>query len=366
FEINFSSETNVLGDDEKNLSHEISDKLNDGNFTQYASWLIMAYRKERADPLKEANLVDRPIYDSSGELDSMQMGVLRYYSLRMANSMSSVDDRDQLMYGVSSANYGTHVDAATHARQYPNFVKKFTHWNVDNGGAGENEAVEAQRRSGVNIPVIRLAEIYLLYAEVMLEEGNLSEALRFINRVRERSHLILLGEASFGEFSGFATYANDIDLDPSNGLEAVTITNLMDHLRFVEKPLELSFEGDRTIDLRRWGVWKQRLEYIAQFEYDTWHYKNNAQEKNPIRWNCFIMPNGELPGYDDPNLPNYAFRQAKNTAEEHFINPNMRQSQPHLKDHLLGSQNFNASSHSYLPIPQDEVFSNLNLSLSGN
>lgn len=361
YEVNYSAEINPLGDDEKKLSQRITHFLNDGNRVHFTSWLTLKYRAERPDPADPANLVDRNIYLGNGDLDSVQQDVVRMYSLRMHNTMSSVDDRDSRMYGVEMAEYGRHQDAATHARQFPNFIKKFTHWNVDNGGVGEDESPEGTQRDEINIPVVRLAEVYLMYAEVMIENGNLTEALRYINRVRKRSHLYLLGSEALGEFAGpQTTYMDDIDLDPSNGQQPVTLTNLMDHLRFTEKPLELSLEGDRTIDLRRWGVWKERLQHLATFEYDGWHFRNNRMGKNPTRWRSFIMPRGVLPTYDDPNLPPYAFRQPKSTPEEHFINPNVRQNEPHLKDHLLGSQNFIEELHAYLPIPQDEITSNLN------
>ncbi|WP_170146738.1 RagB/SusD family nutrient uptake outer membrane protein [Maribacter vaceletii] len=357
FEINFSYDANPLGLEEQNLSQRIASFLNDGNRVHFTSWLTLKYRNEKPDELDPANLVNRNIYLANGDLDSIQENVLRMYSLRMANSVSSVDDRDTKMYGVEMAEYGRATTAAPHARQFPNFIKKFTSWNTNNGGIGEDESPDRDQRSDINIPIVRLAEVYLLYAECMLEKGDLTEALRYINRIRKRSHLNLLGNASVGEYStATSTYMNDIDLDPSNGEEAVTIANLMEHLRFTEKPLELSLEDQRPIDLRRWGVWKEQLTYISQFEYDAYHFKNNAMGKSPTRWRNFIMPAGEEPSYDDPNLPPYAFRLPNNIQ----VNGNRRTKEPFLKDHLLGSQNFNEDLHSYLPVPQDEINSNLN------
>lgn len=370
FEINYSYDANPLGTDEQNLSQKITHQLNDGNQVQFSSWLTLKYRDEKPDPLDPANLVDRNVYDSSGNPekdmfgnDSIQVDVLRMYSLRMDNSMSSVDDRDGRMYGVENAIYGTEKTAATHARQYPNFIKKFTGWNTENGGMGEDEDADKDERSDINIPIMRLGEVYLMYAECMLEKGDLSEALRYINRIRKRSHLILLGKSteSSAEFAGSeTTYMDDIDLDPSNGEQFVTLENLENHLRFTEKPLELSLEGDRVFDLRRWGVWKQQLELLASFHYDSWNFDSNAMGNNPTRWRCFIMPTGEAPSYDDPNLPPYAFRFPKDDPEDLFVSGNMRVDEPHLRDALLGSQNFIEEVHSYLPVPQDEINSNLN------
>ncbi|SDX90413.1 Starch-binding associating with outer membrane [Lutibacter oricola] len=363
FEINYSYDANPLGLDEQKLSQQISHQLNDGNQVQFSSWLTLKYRAEKPDPLNPINLVNRNIYDTSGNLDSIQENVVRMYSLRMNNSMTSVDDRDGRMYGVENAEYGTEKSAATHGRQTPNFIKKFTGWNTENGGLGEDESADKDNRSDINIPIMRLGEIYLLYAECMIEKGDLSEALRYINRIRKRSGLILLGKSTetSAEFVGSTTtYMDDIDMDPSNGEQSVTLENLENHLRFTEKPLELSLEGDRAYDLRRWGVWKQQLENLSTFEYDSWHFRNNRMGKNPTRWRCFIMPTGVLPTYDDPNLPDYAFRQVKSTPEAHFINGNRRAKEPHLRDALTGSKNFIEDIHAYLPVPQDELNSNLN------
>ncbi|WP_166461125.1 RagB/SusD family nutrient uptake outer membrane protein [Flavicella sediminum] len=359
FEINYSNTINPLGLDEQQLSQRISNFLNNGNRVQPTSWLALKYRDERPDPLDPANLVDRNTYLANGDLDSVQVGVVRMYSKRMGNSMSSVDDRDEMMYGVESAQYGSHIDASPHAKQFANFWKKFTSWNTANGGSGEDESADGRQRGEINIPVIRLAEIYLLYAEVMIEEGNNSEALRYINRIRKRSHLILLGKSSDGsaEFAGAQTTYDELTYDKAA---------LTEHLRFTEKPLELALEAERTTDLRRWGVWKETLQKIAIPDYDAWHFRNNRMGKNPTRWRCFITPRGEYPAdqivYNDPLVPIYPLRILDNPNtpnDESNVNGNRRTNEAHLKDHLTGSVNFIEELHSYLPVPQDEINSNL-------
>jgi hypothetical protein len=360
FEVNYSYDANPLGLQEQNLSQRISHMLNDGNQVQFTSWLTLKYRNERPDANDPANRVNRNMYDNQGNLlDTKQENVLRMYSWRMANSMSSVDDRDSQLYGEESAVYGQAKSASSHSRQFPNYIKKFTGWTINNGGEGELEGAEYDNRSEINLSVMRLAEVYLMYAECMIEKGELSEALKYINRIRKRSHLILLGSSSGAgaEFAGAdTTYMDDIDLDPSNGDEPVTLVNLMDHLRFTEKPLELSLEGDRTVDLRRWGVWKEQLEHIASFEYDAFHFRAKRLGNNPTRFRCYMMPTDILPSYPDPDTPLYPFNNPNNPT----ANNSRRAKEPHLRDHLTGSQNFIEDLHSYLPIPQDEINSNLN------
>jgi len=351
FEINYSL-ANLLGTGEQQLSQRITSFLHNGNRHVPASWLTLAFRAEKPDPADLANYVDRNIHAlNNGDIEGVDENVLRKFSLRMGNTISSVDDPDSPMYGVSSAEFGIHPFAGAHSKGNTNIWKKFTSWSVPNGGAGEDESLEARQKSELNIPVIRLAEIYLLYAECMIEKGNLSEALRYINRIRKRSHLFLLGkdtEAGAEFVDSQTTYLDDIDLDDSNGDQVVTLDNLMEHLRFVEKPLELALEADRHIDLRRWGVWKERLQFLAQFEYDAFHYRQNLTGKHPVRWRSYIMPAGEFPDFQlrvpgDPENSGNGFKLEVT-----------------LRDNFLGSQNFNDELHSYFPVPQDEINANLN------
>jgi hypothetical protein len=76
------------------------------------------------------------------------------------------------------------------------------------------------RTYGQNIPVIRLAEMYLTRAECDVRAGNTVSALADINRVRTRSG--------------------------ASRLTSVTIDNVL-----LERQLELAFEGFRIHDLRR-------------------------------------------------------------------------------------------------------------------
>lgn len=344
FEINYTIDLNSLNDGEKLLSQVISERLHSGNI-QPSSWLTIKYRADKVDPLDPANEVTQNVYDpANGDVISTK-DTIRRYSFRMGNSISSIDDPNSLMYGVTAGEFGIDRNAGAHSKNTPNFWKKFTHWNVDNGGQGEAYEADLKNKSGINIPVIRLAEIYLLYAECMIEDGNLSEALKYINRIRKRSHLVLLGkssEAGAEYVNATTTYEDDIDLNPDNGEEPVTLENLKEHLMFVEKPLELALESERTIDLRRWGVWKQHLQDIASVEYDSYHYNKNLNGKNPKRWRCFILPTGELPYFPISGSNNH------------------RDKEPQLRDALLGSQNFTSSIHSYFPIPQTEINANLN------
>lgn len=80
--------------------------------------------------------------------------------------------------------------------------------------------------SKANWKVIRYADVLLMYAEALNENGKTNEALTYLNQVRERA--------------GLSGYAN---LTPEETREKI----------YLERRLELSFEGHRWFDLVRTG-----------------------------------------------------------------------------------------------------------------
>lgn len=83
--------------------------------------------------------------------------------------------------------------------------------------------------AGQNIPVIRLAEMYLIRAEADIRAGAVASALADVNRIRTRSNAVPYTEAEFTATTGLA-------------------------LVLRERQLELAFEGFRAHDLKRVGA----------------------------------------------------------------------------------------------------------------
>ncbi len=86
-------------------------------------------------------------------------------------------------------------------------------------------------------PIMRLAEVYLLYAEALNECETSAEALKYINKIRERAGLESV-ESSWSKYS-------------SNPSKYSTQTGLREIIHR-ERLIELAFEGQRFWDLRRW------------------------------------------------------------------------------------------------------------------
>ncbi|MBU3024288.1 RagB/SusD family nutrient uptake outer membrane protein [Zobellia galactanivorans] len=342
FEINYTTNVNLETNGEESLAQNITHMIFNANI-QPSSWLVMKYRAEKPDPADSANInVGANVYNENGEIIGTE-DRMRLYGKRMGDCMGQVDDPDTPMYGVVCGEYGNATGVSPFARNRANMFKKFLHWNTIGGGAGEDRSTLMNNRSGINIPVIRLADVYLMYSECMIELGNLSEALRYINRVRKRSHLILLGKSTEAgaEFNNLeTTYMDDIDFDSSNGEQPVTLDNLMEHLRFTERPLEMGLEDDRSVDLRRWGKFKEQLVHMASISYDYWNFEKNLNGKHGTRYKCFLTVSGEEP--------------TTFTGLKVFNQP------AEIQDVTVGAQKFNESIHSYLPMPQSEIDSNLN------
>lgn len=88
--------------------------------------------------------------------------------------------------------------------------------------------------------LIRLAEIYLNYAEAANESGEFDEAIKYVNLIRERA--------------GVPEYGTGTD---SNGFERIAYPATKEEIRNRirrERAIELSFENQRYFDVRRWKV----------------------------------------------------------------------------------------------------------------
>ncbi len=272
-----------------------------------ANWLILEYRNEVLDYADPRNKI---IADDGTES-------FRKFSLRTSWSVAIVDDTSLGYYGED-----TPVEAHHFQNKMSCYWRKHTNWDL--GFESEAARSPGKVRSGVNQRLIRLAEIYLQYAECLIEAGDVDEALVYINKVRRRSGVQLLGLNGTGEYP-----LNDHDNI------AYDATSLMEHLRYKEYPLELSCEGHggtRNVDLRRWGVKKQRFAELAAKRYKGDHYYWTQADgtAGPTRWGSIVV---ELaPG--DPTVD-----ESWNEFQEAAVN-------------------YNESLHAYWRLPNGETITN--------
>lgn len=127
---------------------------------------------------------------------------------------------------------------------------------------------------------MRYAEVLLIYAEAMAEQGNLTDALSALNRVRTRA--------------GFT--------------QPVTAGSKDDFMKLLrhERMIELAFEGHRFWDLRRWGLASTVLNgtnavgtKITKLGDNTFRYEqvnadNGKKRYYPEKYNRFPVPVTEI------------------------------------------------------------------------
>lgn len=113
--------------------------------------------------------------------------------------------------------------------------------------------------NGLNVNVIRLADVYLMAAECEVELGNLGRALTLVNTVRARAAKLPVATDKVVGGTPAATYR----VNPYPSFPDATYAR--NAVRF-ERRLELAMEGHRFYDLVRWGILKQTLDSYFNFE----------------------------------------------------------------------------------------------------
>ncbi|ARV16606.1 RagB/SusD family nutrient uptake outer membrane protein [Polaribacter sp. SA4-12] len=274
-----------------------------------ANWLVMEYKNEIPDTTDPRNTIT--------EEDGVTTRP-RKYSLRTSYSIALADDRDLPYYGAEAAQKAPFNNLETA------YWRKYTNWDI---AEDEKDISSSFPRSGVNIRLIRLADVYLMLAECLIEgginDGGVEQATRLVNLVRRRSAVQLLGADGTGDFP--LNDHNNITYDANS---------LMAHIMHVERPLELSAEGNaiRALDLRRWGKTKERFTELSLRRYSVEDYKfTNLDGTSGTRWGGLLV--------EDP-----------------LITPNVN-----LNEFVQPAQNYIESEHAYWPIPNSETIANPNL-----
>lgn len=110
-------------------------------------------------------------------------------------------------------------------------------------GAGRKyTALDHDSRGAMNNVQIRLADVYLMYAEAVLATGDTETAKEYLERVRARAR----GTADILPAFPYGGYADNAD-------------DLLKALRH-ERRVELAMEGHRWFDLCRWGIAKEVMD----------------------------------------------------------------------------------------------------------
>jgi hypothetical protein len=203
----------------------------------------------------------------------------RQKSLDLKNDKSRVDPRLQLSAGqpyvdeyINEKGNITWYDRSHEVTNRPDLQawqhRKFTNTRgVEMGQApyGKNESSDA------NYPIIRLADIYLLYAEVVKDENPVL-ALEFINKVHRRAY-------------GYSP-DSPCPYDYASLTERTKTADAGDHLANdvlkYERWAELFAEGQWWWDVRRWKIGLAEANYYKETRHGDITWKGDESYVQPI------------------------------------------------------------------------------------
>jgi len=163
-------------------------------------------------------------------------------------------------------------------------------------------------------PVLRFSDVLLMYAEAVnkVTPGS-SLALDAVNRVRNRAN-------------------------------ATPLTSITDELIQEERLLELCFEGQRKFDLVRWGILEEKV--------------NETKSIMETLGADTAFVNEDWTSYGEPNLGNDGIPESGDEPAIRDVKFNFFNGSFNYFD---GYNDFDASKHYILPIPEQELGVNTNL-----
>lgn len=149
------------------------------------------------------------------------------------------------------------LDDGTTAEVYTGaYIYKYIPTKPKIADLGLNIDVETSMKNtrdwGVNFPVIRVEDMQLLYAELLVEDGDISTAMGYVNAIRNRA------------------WCEPV---PTSGISKEQALNYIKR----ERKIEFLGEGIRWFDEVRYGTWKTDTE--KKFDrYNYPEYKSNVKD----------------------------------------------------------------------------------------
>ncbi len=126
---------------------------------------------------------------------------------------------------------------------------------------------EVNMANGNNILLLRLADVYLLYAETLMRTGDNATALEYVNKVKRRAYGYPINTASPVDYKSLT--------DATKATDAVLKSDPLKYERWAE----LFGEGHWWIDVRRWQLGAQEAAYYQRIRGGTiqWEATDYAQ-----------------------------------------------------------------------------------------
>ncbi len=258
---------------------------------------------------------------------------LKTYTPRASHKLALPTDENELYYG----DYTSYI--ALYQSGHLGYWKEFTNHDIY---TTENDS-SAIGYSGINQRLMTLSDVYLMYAECLVETGgSTTTVLEYINKLRYRGGATLLGTT--GEYAGVAGY---------DGL-SYSLSDLREQIRFVERPIEVGMgQATRVCDLRRWGITKSRFTELAAttYIYGPCVYPYPA-----------TTAYGSTTGYG-LSAANYRWGAKIYTADDFAFLQSINSWLGYLTcaDYTAASVNYTYENNAYWPISSEEIQNNPNL-----
>jgi len=173
----------------------------------------------------------------------------------------------EVFYGQTWAQWGLNSSKV--------YWKKYTCYDT--------KTQESHEDNGINIRVVRLADIYLMYAEALNELNSTADAYEYINRVRAR-----VGMPNLQNSTVFTGIGND---------QAKMRQQIMH-----ERTCELAGESWRWLDLERWGMFEteSNISWLKSRDEEFNNFVIGKSNRFPIPYREIHLVPGLLqnPGYE--------------------------------------------------------------------
>ena len=201
-------------------------------------------------------------------------------------------------FGVPYYDWGTPQTVGGWVRATSNggyfLNKKYMPKKADKGSLSSTNSTGSTVK---NHHLIRLADIYLLYAECCIETGDNATALEYINKVRARA------ANSYVKADATTTGGPYVLEDLVNGK---TLTGAAGNYRIglwpegtdvrkaliAERHMELAMEGHRWFDLARWGIAQSTVQDFINYEAN--YLVKYSGKTYSASWVMFPIPNDEI------------------------------------------------------------------------
>lgn len=193
----------------------------------------------------------------------------------LLRSTKSVDPRlyvCALQPWVDKLNDGTRDRLVMRAKEIPSALQpQYYGWSLRKL-AGLKGKIQADFRAtdNANIYFLRLADVYLLYAEACQKTGDNTNALEYINKVKRRAYDYPVNAASPIDYPTLAS--------PTKATDPVLANNPLRYERWAE----LFGEGHWWFDVCRWKVGSQEASFYVKTVPGTIQWSDAKSYKLPI------------------------------------------------------------------------------------